>query len=66
MNSTNVVGQFVARGRQVVLSVDVANLTSLSLDETTSHILATYRPTSRWPNVRHQVFHLSHTGDMSL
>jgi len=33
----------------------VANLTSLSVEETTSHLLATYRPTTRWPNVRHQV-----------
>ena len=32
-----------------------ANLTSLSLEETTGHVLATYRPTARWPNMRHQV-----------
>jgi len=39
--------------------VYLANLTSLSLEDTTSHILATYRPTSRWPNVRHQVWLVS-------
>jgi len=40
----------------IVCCVYIANLTSLSLEDTTSHILATYRPTSRWPNVRHQVW----------
>jgi len=32
-----------------------ANLTSLSLEENTGHLLATYRPTAKCPNIRHQV-----------
>ena len=33
----------------------LGNLTSLSLEETTGHILASYRPTTRNPSLRHQV-----------
>lgn len=35
-----------------------ANLTSLSLEENTGHLLATYRPTNKHPHIRHQVSEL--------
>lgn len=35
-----------------------ANLTSLSLEENTGHLLATYRPTAKCPNIRHQISEL--------
>lgn len=33
-----------------------ANLTSLSLEENTGHLLATYRPTNKHPHIRHQAW----------